>query len=233
MWLGSRTDFLGQTGTHVTITALSTMFYFSPCLSLLFCCLVSLLVSFPLPAVLLPVYCGNGEFESYLLVDDGEVSTSGKVTQKMFGRTHVDLGRLGHRPSNTALEHNDQNCTTLFADRNQRLYIMPPNAYTKQQLIAYRMCSLERQVINPCPKASGLTRCSPLLTIPISDKAPNLRFTAVRTQMPGPDRAQRRPKTSLPEVYWRHAIYFEAHNLLWELSCVPTQMVAEADTHRR
>ena len=33
MWLGSRVDFLGQTGTHVTTTAWNTMFYFFPLLS--------------------------------------------------------------------------------------------------------------------------------------------------------------------------------------------------------
>ena len=35
VWLGSRIDFLGQTGTHVAITAWSTMFSFFPSLFLL------------------------------------------------------------------------------------------------------------------------------------------------------------------------------------------------------
>ena len=46
MWLGSLIDFLGQTGTHVTITAWSTMFSFPPHYqSLLAFCLVAPFVS--------------------------------------------------------------------------------------------------------------------------------------------------------------------------------------------
>ena len=50
MWLGSRNDFLGQTGTHVTITVWSTMLFFFPLLSSFLLFAMSLpLFSFPFP----------------------------------------------------------------------------------------------------------------------------------------------------------------------------------------
>ena len=53
MWLGSRIGFLAETGTDVTITAWSTIFFFAPSIFLLAFAL-SLSVSFPLPAVFMP-----------------------------------------------------------------------------------------------------------------------------------------------------------------------------------
>ena len=50
-------------------------------------------------------------------------------------------------------------CTTLFADRNQRLDIMPPNA--SHRSVSYRRCSRETLVISPGPIANGLTQCRP------------------------------------------------------------------------
>ena len=50
-------------------------------------------------------------------------------------------------------------CTTLFADRNQRLDIMPPNALHRS--VSYRRCSRETLVISPGPIANGLTQCRP------------------------------------------------------------------------
>ena len=49
--------------------------------------------------------------------------------------------------------------TTLFADRNQRLEIMPPNALRRS--VSYRKCSLETRVISPGPIANGLVQCRP------------------------------------------------------------------------
>ena len=50
-------------------------------------------------------------------------------------------------------------CTTPFADRNQRLDIMPPNALHRS--VSYRKCSRETRVISPGPIANGLTQCRP------------------------------------------------------------------------
>ena len=50
-------------------------------------------------------------------------------------------------------------CTILFADRNQRLVIMPPNALHRSA--SYRKCSRETRVISPGPIAHGLTQRRP------------------------------------------------------------------------
>ena len=50
-------------------------------------------------------------------------------------------------------------CTTLFADRNQCLDIMPPNVLHRS--ISYRKCSRETRVISPGLIANGLTQCRP------------------------------------------------------------------------
>ena len=60
MWLGSRIGFRAETGTHVTIISLFPVF-FSP--FYFFFGLVFPLVSFPLPAVLKPVF-----FLSFMLL---------------------------------------------------------------------------------------------------------------------------------------------------------------------
>ena len=50
-------------------------------------------------------------------------------------------------------------CTALFADRNQCLDIMPPNALHRS--VSYRKCSRETRVISPGPIANGLIQCRP------------------------------------------------------------------------
>ena len=48
-------------------------------------------------------------------------------------------------------------CTTLFADRNKRIDIMPPDALHRS--VSYQKCSRETRVISPGPIANGLTQC--------------------------------------------------------------------------
>ena len=65
-------------------------------------------------------------------------------------------------------------CTTLLADRNQRLDIIPPNALHRS--ISYRKCSRETRMISPGPIANGLTQYKP----PAEASSSNSRRSTLR-----------------------------------------------------
>ena len=75
-------------------------------------------------------------------------------------------------------------CTTLFADRNQRLDIMPPNALHRS--VSYRMCSRETRVISPGPIANGLTQCRPPVAFSSNSSRSTLRGRSARQQKISP-----------------------------------------------
>ena len=122
-------------------------------------------------------------------------------------------------------------CTTLFADRNQRLYIMPPNALHRS--VSYRTCGRETRVISPVPIANRLTQCRPPVEALSSNSSRStLRGTSARQQKISP--VENSPVEndvcaytlrSSPNPSPRQATnVLKAHDLLWIFQVIPLTM---------
>ena len=112
-------------------------------------------------------------------------------------------------------------CTTLFADRNQRLDIMPPN--TLHRSASYRKCSRETRVISPGPISNGLTQCRPSVEAFSSNSSSTLRGRSARQQNISPvensprgnDVCAYTPQSSPNPSPSQETNVLKAHNLLW------------------
>ena len=88
-------------------------------------------------------------------------------------------------------------CTTLFADRNKLLEVMPPNAL--QAAVAYRMCA---QVINPGPR----TQCDLQQKANSGRSSPRKKMCVLSTAL-----TKRRPQSP------NYLLQSRVNNLLWIL----------------
>ena len=95
-------------------------------------------------------------------------------------------------------------CTTLFADRNQRLEVMPPNAL--HTAVAYRMCSRKPRRSVRAQGASGLTQCDLQQKANSGRSSSRKKMCVLTTGL-----AKRRPQSP------NYSLRLRVNNLLWIL----------------